>query len=103
MADDLAPAWLHYLRFAIVVTGMSAGVRVPETERYVTPIQYDCKSRVILALATQRFGPELYRAVIAALHGIAWMLPVFFVVSPIAYAIVRFTETRRAGASTERP
>lgn len=102
VADDLAPAWLRYLRFAIIVTGVSAGVRVHEIERYITPIQHDGKNRVILELTTQRWSLELYRTIIETLQGIAWMLLVFFVVSLIAYVIVRSAETRRAMGSAER-
>jgi hypothetical protein len=101
VTDDLAPAWLRYLRFAIVVTGVSAGVRIHELERYITPMQYDGKNRVILELTAERWGLELYRTVIETLQGVAWMLLVFFVFALVAYVVVRFAESRRAGSAAD--
>ena len=101
VSDDLAPAWLRYLRFAIVVVGVSSGVRIHELERYITPIQYDGKERVILALTPERWILELYRTVIETLQGIAWMLLVFFAFALVAFVIVRFAESRRAARGPE--
>jgi hypothetical protein len=94
ISDDISSAWLRYLRFAIVVVGVSAGVRIYEIEKYITPQRQDKEARIV-ALTTERWILELYRTVIEALQGIAWMLLVFFVFALIAYVIVRFAETRR--------
>jgi len=102
VSTDLAPAWRRYLRFVIVVVGISSGMRIHELERYITPIQYDGKERVILALTPERWIFELYRTVIETLQGIAWMLLVFFVFALIAFVIVRFAESPRA-ARGRRP
>ncbi len=97
IADDISAAWLRYLKFAIVVVGVSAGVRIYEIEKYITPERHDKEARII-ALTSERWILELYRTVIEALQGIAWMLLVFFVFALIAYVIVRFSEMRRTGA-----
>lgn len=97
IADDISAAWLRYLKFAIVVVGVSAGVRIYEIEKYITPERHDKEARII-ALTSERWTLELYRTVIEALQGIAWMLLVFFVFALIAYVIVRFSEMRRTGA-----
>ena len=97
IADDISAAWLRYLKFAIVVVGISAGVRIYEIEKYITPQRHDKEARII-ALTSERWILELYRTVIEALQGIAWMLLVFFVFALIAYVIVRFSEMRRTGA-----
>jgi hypothetical protein len=96
--DDISAAWLRYLKFAIVVVGVSAGVRIYEIEKYITPQSRPAEPRVI-ELTPERWVLELYRTVIESLQGIAWMLLVFFVVALIAYVIVRIAETRRAGGS----
>ena len=97
IADDISAAWLRYLKFAIVVVGVSAGVRIYEIEKYITPQRHDKEARII-ELTSERWILELYRTVIEALQGIAWMLLVFFVFALIAYVIVRFSEMRRTGA-----
>ena len=97
IADDISAAWLRYLKFAIVVVGVSAGVRIYEIEKYITPQRHDKEARVI-ELTSERWILELYRTVIESLQGIAWMLLVFFVFALIAYVMVRFWEMRRTGA-----
>ncbi|MGH8666268.1 MAG: hypothetical protein ACREUX_18560 [Burkholderiales bacterium] len=94
ISDDISSAWLRYLKFAMMVVGVSAGVRIYEIEKYITPQRGDKEAR-ILDLTSERWILELYRTVIEALQGIAWMLLVFFVFALIAYVIVRFTEMRR--------
>lgn len=94
IADAISAAWLRYLKFAILVVGVSAGVRIYELEKYITPQQWDKDSRII-ELTSERWILELYRTVIEALQGIAWLLLVFFVFALIAYVIVRIAEMRK--------
>ncbi|MES3040812.1 MAG: hypothetical protein V4730_06635 [Pseudomonadota bacterium] len=96
IADDIYQAWQRYMQFAIFVVGISSGVRIYDLERYISPMVGD-KDAVILKLTTERWVLELYRTVIETLQGIAWMLLVFFVVSLIAYVIVRLAELKRVG------
>ena len=37
LGEELATAWQRYLRFAIVVVGISGGVRPLELEKYLAP------------------------------------------------------------------
>lgn len=94
IADDIYQAWQRYMQFAIFVVGISSGVRIYDLERYISPMLGD-KDAMILKLTTERWVLELYRTVIETLQGIAWMLLVFFVVSLIAYVIVRLAELKR--------
>jgi hypothetical protein len=94
IADEISGAWLKYLKFAIIVVGVSSGVRIHQLEKYITPWRGDDEQSVV-ALTGNRWILELYRTVIETLQGIAWLLLVFFVIALIAYVIVRFTETRR--------
>lgn len=93
IADEISAAWLRYMRFAILVVGVSAGVRVYELEKYISPAQFAEDARV-LELTRERWILEIYRTIIEALQGIAWLLLVFFVVALIAYVIVRIAELK---------
>jgi len=93
IADDVSLAWLKYLKFAILVVGVSAGARIHDIEKYITPSQWQKDARIV-ELTYERWILELYRTVIETLQGIAWMLLVFFIFALVAYVIVRFTELR---------
>jgi hypothetical protein len=96
ISDDISGAWLKYVRFAILVVGISAGVRIHELERYITPRERGDRQIEMLVLNTDRWVLELYRTVIETLEGIAWMLLWFFAVALIAYVLVRVFELKRA-------
>lgn len=93
IADEISSAWHKYLKFAILVVGVSAGVRIYDLEKYITPLRYGKEERII-ELTQDRWILELYRTIIETLQGIAWMLLVFFVFALIAYVIVRLAELR---------
>jgi hypothetical protein len=95
IADEISAAWLRYLKFAILVVGISAGVRIYELEKYITPQQWDKEAKIV-QLTSERWVLEIYRTVIESLQGIAWMLLVFFVFALIAYVIVRIAELKRS-------
>lgn len=89
--EDIGKAWSRYLTFAIYVVGISAGVRVWDLEKYITPLKKDTE---IIVLNLDRWILEVYRTIIGTLQGIAWMLLVFFVFSLIAYVIIRIFEAK---------
>ena len=93
VADEISSAWTRYLRFAIMVVGVSSGVRIHQLERYITPMVRDGQNE-ILVLNSDRWVLEIYRTVIGSLAGIAWMLLVFFIFALIAFVIVRMSELR---------
>jgi hypothetical protein len=92
--DDISSAWHRYLTFAVLVVGLSGGVRIWELEQYINP----AREGPPLVLNADRWTLEVYRTVIGTLQSIAWLLLVFFVVALVAYVIVRGQELRR-----ERP
>ncbi|MES2490542.1 MAG: hypothetical protein V4607_12190 [Pseudomonadota bacterium] len=94
IADEISAAWLKYMKFAILVVGVSSGVRIYELEKYITPPAY-VKDAQIVQLTGDRWVLEIYRTIIETLQGIAWMLLVFFVFALIAYVIVRLAEMRK--------
>jgi len=98
IADTISSAWLRYMKFAILVVGVSAGVRIYELEKYISPARHDNESKV-LELTQDRWILEIYRTVIESLQGIAWLLLVFFGLSLVAYVIVRIAEMKNSSVS----
>ena len=92
--DPISIAWVRYMKFAILVVGVSAGVRIYEREKYITAPQYNDKLKIV-PLNMERWILEVYRTIIESLQGIAWMLLVFFVAALIAYVVVRLGELKR--------
>ncbi len=90
--DEISAAWQRYVMFATYVVGISAGVRIYDLERYISPQFQDME---ILQLNAERWVLEIYRTLIACLQGIAWMYLVVFVVALLAYVIVRGFELKR--------
>lgn len=93
IADKISAAWTRYMKFAILVVGVSAGVRIYELERYISPARFDNDAKV-LELTQERWILEIYRTIIETLQGIAWLLLVFFVFALVAYVIVRIAEMK---------
>ena len=92
VADAINKAWVKYLNFAIYVVGISSGVRVWELERYISP---QGQNTPRLELNRDRWILEVYRTIIESLQGLAWLLLVFFVISLIAFVIVRRAEVKQ--------
>lgn len=95
IADDISSGWQRFLRFAILVVGVSGGVRIYDLERYIVPERGPAGGPEPLVLTPERWTLEVYRTVIGTLQSIAWTLLVFFVVALFAYVIVRWAEIRR--------
>lgn len=94
IADDISSAWAGYMKFAILVVGISSGVRIYQLERYITP-EPGQEKPLIIELTPERWVLEIYRTIIETLQGIAWMLLVFFCIALVAYVIVRIVELRQ--------
>lgn len=97
--DEISTAWQRYVMFATYVVGISAGVRIYDLERYISPQFRDME---ILQLNAERWVLEIYRTLVACLQGIAWMYLVVFVVALLAYVIVRGFELKRGVADENR-
>jgi hypothetical protein len=92
--DDIYRSWLTYLKFALYVVGVSAGVRIRQLEQYISPLDWK-KEGHVLSLTSERWTLEVYRTIIETLQGIAWVLLVYFVVALIAFVVVRIVEIWR--------
>ena len=94
IADEISAAWSKYLKFAILVVGVSAGVQLRDLEKYITPMLGGREVQTV-SLGFDRWVFEIYRTAIETLQGIAWMLLVFFVFALLAFVFVRLGELRR--------
>ena len=96
VSSELAAAWRRYLTFAILVVGVSGGVRIWELEKYVTPRAADAPA---IVLNPERWTLEIYRTAIGSVQSVAWMLLLFFCVALLAYVILRGLELRQGARS----
>lgn len=96
IADQISGAWTQYITFGLYVVGISSGVRLYDLERYVNEPPF--QNGKIISLTRDRWILEVYRTIISALQGLAWVLLVFFIVALMAFVIVRVFELRRAKA-----
>ena len=94
VSAELSAAWNRYLSFAVVVVGVSGGVRVWSLEKYITARTDEGEPIVLNA---DRWILEVYRTLIGTLQSVAWILLVFFVFALIAHVIMRGFELRRQG------
>ncbi len=92
VSAELSAAWNRYLSFAVVVVGVSGGVRIWSLEKYITARTDDGEPIVLNA---DRWILEVYRTLIGTLQSVAWILLVFFIFALIAYVIMRGFELRR--------
>ena len=47
IADAISAAWLKYMKFAILVVGISSGVRIHDFEKYITPSRWDKETKLV--------------------------------------------------------
>jgi hypothetical protein len=100
IADEISSAWLKYIKFAIMVVGVSEGVQLRDLEKYISPTVGGREIQTATWPGFDRWIFELYRTAIDTLQGIAWLLLVFFVFALIAYVIVRIGEMRSEPVSS---
>ncbi len=99
VADELAAAWVKYIKFASYVVGISGGVRVYSLEQYVSA-RYSGSQ--VVQLSAETWTLEVYRTLISTLQSLAWVLLVVFTVSLIAFVIVRIFELKATSATAKK-
>lgn len=99
--DPINTSWAKYTKFAGMVVGISSGIRVYDVEKYITPVTYSKDGNKIIELTSERWFLEVYRTVIETLQGLAWMMLLFFVISLLAYVIVRWAEMKYPNSKKE--
>ena len=93
--DEIASAWTTYLKFALFVVGISSGVRIEEISRYIIKPEFG-QNTAVEELTTPKWVLEIYRTIIDALDGLAGVLLCFFIVSLLAFVVIKIGEMRRA-------
>lgn len=94
LGQDLADAWRRYISFAILVAGISGGVRPWNLEQYLPPSAG--KGSTQLEITGARWLLELWSALTETLRSIALVMLLFFLCSMMAYVIARSLELRRS-------
>ena len=89
-----------YIRFAIVVVGISGGTRVKPLQEYLSAADYN-KPALLAALTQEFWALELYRTVIGALEGVAGLLLVCIFLALIAPLVLRMLKIEPARISNE--
>jgi len=92
VSEEIGSAWNRYILFALYVVGISGGVRIWDIEKYITP---RTKDEVQIVLNMDRWVLEVYRTIIGTLQSVAWMLLVVFLISLVAYVMVRGFELKK--------
>ncbi|MCD5363322.1 hypothetical protein [Chromobacterium aquaticum] len=93
LGQDLTDAWRKYIFFAIVVTGVSGGVRQWSLEKYLPPAAG--KGSTALDLTGERWLLELFNTFIDTLRSIAWVMLLFFLCAMLAHVIMKAVEMRK--------
>jgi hypothetical protein len=99
-ADKISTAWQRYVTFAIYVVGISGGVRIWDLEKYISP-HGPADSQ--LMLTRDRWVLEVYRTIVETLQSTAWLLLAFFVITLVAYMIVRIVEKATLPSTPPNP
>ena len=88
LADRISAAVSKYLRFAIIVAGISDGTRAGILRDFIyTP---NTNRDALSAQLTQEFWAlELYRTAIGSLEGILWLMLIFSLGTIVAIVLIR--------------
>jgi len=89
-----------YIRFAIVVVGISGGTRVKPLQEYISAADYN-KPALLAALTQEFWTLELYRTVMGALEGVAGLLLICIFLALIAPAVLRMLKIEPIKLSAE--
>lgn len=99
VADELATAWVKYIKFAAYVVGISGGVRIYSLEQYVSARYANSE---IVQLSAETWTLEVYRTLISTLQSLAWVLLIVFIITLIAFVIVRIFELKATAAGPKK-
>ena len=108
LRDEISNAWQRYIMFAVIVVGLSSGVNLYKLEQYTDGAgrwvdrpgvekQHDEQEWQPPVLNNETWTLEIYRSIVGTIQGIAWALLVFFLVSLVAFVIVRGQEMKTKG------
>ncbi len=93
IADEVSGSWIGYLKYAMVVVGVSGGVPLYQLENVLNSGRLPDSPKVIMDMNFFLF--EAFRSVINTLQSLAWVLLFFFFTTLIAVIIVKTSEMKR--------
>ena len=88
LADKISTAISKYLRFAIVVAGISDGTRSGALRDYISAPAYT-RDELTRQLTPEFWALELYRTAIGSLEGILWLMLLFSLGATVAIVLIR--------------
>src|SRR2546429_2132451 len=93
-----------YIRFAIVVVGISGGTRVKALQEYISAADYN-KAALQAALTQEFWTLELYRTVMGTLEAVAGLLLLCIFLALIAPAVLRLlkVEPLKTAGEAQKP
>ena len=89
-----------YIRFAIVVLGISGGTRVKPLQEYISAAEYN-KAALQAALTQEFWAIELYRTVLGTLESVAGLLLLCIFLTLIAPAVLRMLKVEPLQTASE--
>ncbi|PYT68945.1 MAG: hypothetical protein DMG39_19710 [Acidobacteria bacterium] len=105
LADSvLRRGFEKYIRFAIVVVGISGGTRVKALQEYISAADYN-KAALQAALTQEFWTLELYRTVMGTLEAVAGLLLLCIFLALIAPAVLRLlkVEPLKTAGEAQKP
>src|SRR5215470_7953374 len=95
---DVAEAWTKYAFFLLLVVGVASRTRIRLLEEYLAAPVWN--QTAIQGQMTQAFWVlEMYRTLIGAVEGIAWMLVLLALMGVGAYFVLRKNKTNQTQAA----
>ena len=88
LANRISAAICKYLRFAIVVAGISDGTRAAALRDYVNASALN-REAIAAQLTPEFWALELYRTALGTLEGILWLMLIFSLSVTIAIILIR--------------
>ncbi|HEX4545445.1 MAG TPA: hypothetical protein VH110_03710 [Candidatus Acidoferrum sp.] len=94
-------AFSKYLRFAMVVVGISMGTRVSPLEEYMAA-SYSGKVSMLAAVNQEYWVMEIYHTLLGTLEGLVWLLLSALILALMAPAILRWAKLEPAKPAEEQ-
>jgi len=93
-----------YIRFAIVVVGISGGTRVRALQEYISAASYN-KAAMEKALTQEVWVMEMYRTILGTLESVVFLLLFCIFLALIAPVVVRMfkAEPPKTDETTQKP
>jgi len=86
--EDINSGWILYIKLAIFLVGVSGGVNIFRLDEAINV-------RPQLFFSFSNFILELYKTAFDTLKAITWLLLIFFIISLIAYIMIRAAESKK--------